>query len=226
MQLRDKVADEIRRLIAEGHLRGGTWIRQEPLARQLGTSFTPIREALKQLEAEGLVEHVPYRGVRVVSFTLQDLLDIYTMRSVLEVLAASTAARIITEAQLAALRDLHQKMCRLHGPESLAEVRRLNQQFHLLIVESSARTYLIRTLRAIWTWFPTMLWSQFLPQDQDPPDREKEDNAEHEAILSALAAHDPDAAETAARHHIERSRQTLVAYIEAHNAPTPAHARP
>ena len=212
-QLRRIVADRLRAMIAQGELRAGEWLRQERLARALGMSFTPIREALKQLEAEGLVEHVPYRGVRVVSLSLDDLLDIYSMRSVLEGLAAASAAERITEAQLEELRTLDRRMQTLTGLENLGEVRTLNQRFHLLIVEASGRKYLIRTLNAIWTWFPTMLWSQFLPENSDPPERESEDNAEHSLILAALEAHDADAAREASQRHIERARRTLLTFI-------------
>jgi DNA-binding GntR family transcriptional regulator len=208
-QLRDIAAERLRAMIAHGKLRGGDWLRQAALSAELGISYTPIREALKQLEAEGLVEHVPYRGVRVVQFRPEDILDIYAIRLVLEAQAAASAAQRITDAELEALRQLHDRMCQLHGVESLAEVRALNERFHLKIVEASGRTYLIRTLRAIWTWFPKMLWSQFLP-DGDPPEREAQDNAEHAQILAALQARDPEAAERAIRHHIERARQTLI----------------
>jgi DNA-binding GntR family transcriptional regulator len=208
-QLRDIAAERLRAMIAQGKLRGGDWLRQAALSAELGISYTPIREALKQLEAEGLVEHVPYRGVRVVQFRPEDILDIYAIRLVLEAQAAASAAQRITDAELEALRQLHDRMCQLHGVESLAEVRALNERFHLKIVEASGRTYLIRTLRAIWTWFPKMLWSQFLP-DGDPPEREAQDNAEHAQILAALQARDPEAAERAIRHHIERARQTLI----------------
>lgn len=218
-QLRRIVADRLRTMIAQGELRAGEWLRQERLARDLGMSFTPIREALKQLEAEGLVEHVPYRGVRVVSFSLDDLLDIYSMRIILEGLAAASAAERITPEQLAELRALDQRMKALTGPENLAEVRTLNQRFHLLIVEASGRKYLIRTLNAIWTWFPTMLWSQFLPEKSDPPERESEDNVEHSLILNALEAHDPDAARDAVQRHIERARRTLLAFIGQQQTP-------
>jgi DNA-binding GntR family transcriptional regulator len=213
-QLRDMVAEKLRAMIAQGQLRGGQWLRQGTLAAQLGISFTPIREALKQLEAEGLVEHVPYRGVRVVAFSVDDLLDIYTMRGVLEGLAAASAATRMNAAQLAELRLLHEHMVLLKGPEHLAEVRALNQRFHLLIVEASERKYLIRTLKAIWTWFPTMLWSQYLPVNGDPPGRESDDNREHEQILRALEAHDAEAAERATHDHIDRARQTLLGYLE------------
>jgi DNA-binding GntR family transcriptional regulator len=212
-QLRRIVADRLRTMIAQGELRAGEWLRQERLSRALGMSFTPIREALKQLEAEGLVEHVPYRGVRVVTFSLDDLLDIYGMRSVLEGLAAANAAERITPEQLAELRELDQRMKSLTGPENLAEVRALNQRFHLLIAEASERKYLIRTLNAIWTWFPTMLWSQFLPENSDPPERESEDNAEHGLILGALEARDPEAAREAIQRHIDRARRTLLDFI-------------
>lgn len=208
-QLRDVVVEAVRRMIAQGRLRGGEWLRQSRLAAELGISFTPIREGLKQLEAEGLVEHVPYRGVRVVEFRPDDVLDIYTIRSTLESLAAASAAERISPEQLTELEAIHAQMVALHGAQNLHEVRQLNEQFHLLISEASGRPYLIRTLRAIWTWFPTMLWSQFLPENTDPPGREALDNAEHAQILAALAAHNPRAAEQAIRHHIERARQTL-----------------
>jgi DNA-binding GntR family transcriptional regulator len=136
-QLRDIAAERLRAMIAQGKLRGGDWLRQAALSAELGISYTPIREALKQLEAEGLVEHVPYRGVRVVQFRPEDILDIYAIRLVLEAQAAASAAQRITDAELEALRQLHDRMCQLHGVESLAEVRALNERFHLKIVEAS-----------------------------------------------------------------------------------------
>src|SRR5437762_9247969 len=98
-QLRDVVVERIREQIAQGKLMPGQWLRQERLAAELGTSYTPIREALKQLQAEGMVEHVPYRGVRVVQFSPADVLDIYGMRSVLEGQAAAGAATRLTGTQ-------------------------------------------------------------------------------------------------------------------------------
>lgn len=208
-QLRDVAVERLRAMIAQGKLRGGEWLRQGRLATELGISFTPIREALKQLEAEGLVEHVPYRGVRVVEFRPEDALDIYAIRALLESEAAASAALHMTEDRLAALYRLHEEMAALSGPESLPRVRELNEKFHLCIAEASQRPYLIKTLRAVWMWYPTMLWSQFLPAG-DPANREEADNEEHAAILKALAARDGEQARNAMRYHIERARQTLV----------------
>jgi DNA-binding GntR family transcriptional regulator len=153
--------------------------------------------------------------VRVVEFRIEDFLDIYAMRSVLESLAASTAAQIITEAQLQSLRTLQNRMSVLHDTHDLPEIRTLNQEFHLQIVDASDRKYLIRTLRAIWTWFPTMLWSQIVPDAEYPHImRDQDDNREHGQILAALETHDSAAAEQAMRQHIENSRRTLTDYMK------------
>jgi DNA-binding GntR family transcriptional regulator len=212
-QLQDVVAERLRAQISAGKLMPGEWLRQERLAAELGTSYTPIREALKQLEAEGLVEHVPYHGVRVVQFSADDVEDIYTIRSVLEGLAAASAAGRLTGEQLAELCALHEQMSA--HPGDIERMREWNRQFHQIIIEASGRTYLIRTLKAVWTWSPAMLWSQFahLPGMPDN-ERAEEDNAEHAEILRALEAHDAAAAERAMRSHIDRAWRALVAHVK------------
>jgi DNA-binding GntR family transcriptional regulator len=212
-QLGDKVVERLRDMITQGQLQAGEWLRQGRLASELGMSYTPIREALKQLEAEGLVEHVPYRGVRVVKFNMDDVLDLYTMRSFLEGMAAAHAANLITDSQLAQCRHLHEKMCALGGLENLQHVRELNREFHLIIIEASQSTYLIRTLKTIWSWFPTMLWSQYIP-DTAAVEREEADNQEHAQILQALTNRDSAEAERLMRYHIDRARQALVEYLK------------
>jgi DNA-binding GntR family transcriptional regulator len=215
-QLKDVVVESLREMIVHGDLRPGTWLRQERLAETLKVSFTPIREALKQLEAEGLVEHVPYRGVRVVEFSTDDVLDIYTMRADLEALAASAAAQRLTPDELAELRVLHQRMAKYRGSEQLQAVRDDNRRFHQIIITGSHRTYLIRTLHQIWAWFPTMLWSQFTQTATiSAPNREDADNAEHAAILAALEARDGEAAARAMHYHIDQARESLVEFLKS-----------
>jgi DNA-binding GntR family transcriptional regulator len=215
-QLHNVVIDRLRDMIMQGDLRAGEWLRQERLARELGVSHTPIREALKQLEVEGLVEHVPYRGVRVVEFSLDDVIDIYSMRRSLEGLAAAAAATHLTAAELVEVRRLHEAMVSLELPSKhLPEMRELNRQFHLQIIRGSRRTHLIRTLEQMWAWFPTMLWNQYaLAADASTPERAGADNRDHEQILKALEAHDPAAAEHWMRYHIEQTQQALTSYLE------------
>ena len=99
-QLRNIVAEQMRAAILNGHYKPGEWLRQERLAQDLGVSQMPVREALKELAAEGLIEHVPYRGARVVVFSIDDILDLYSHRAFLESRAAFIAAEIITPNEL------------------------------------------------------------------------------------------------------------------------------
>ena len=215
-QLRSRVADHLRAEILHGRVKPGEWLRQERLATEQGVSQTPVREALRQLAAEGLLEHVPYRGIRVVEFSMDDVEDLYASRALLEGMAARFAAVHVTSGELEALTDLFERMCRCKTPEDLVEYRDLNRRFHAAIFNASRRSFLVRTLAQLWSAFPTMLWSN-VPRvaTESVPERDEPDIEEHSAILEALRAHDPDAAEHAVRRHIEAAGGTLLAAMRA-----------
>ena len=215
-QLHHWVADHLRADILEGRLKPGEWLRQERLAQAYGVSQMPVREALKQLAAEGLVEHVPYRGVRIVEFSAEDVEDLYACRSFIEGMAARSAADNVTDEEVAELASLHEQMVRCKTPEELREYRELNRRFHSLIFSASRRSYIVRTLAQLWSAFPTMLWSN-IPRiaEASVPGRDEPDAAEHEEIVAALAAHDPERAERAVRLHIESAGAMLVAGMRA-----------
>jgi DNA-binding GntR family transcriptional regulator len=209
-QLRHWVADRLRSEILEGRLKPGEWLRQERIAQEQGVSQMPVREALKQLAAEGLVEHVPYRGVRVVAFSRDDVEDLYACRAFIEGLAARHAAQHISETELDEMERLHTAMCECAFPGELPRYRDLNRRFHSLIFSASRRSYLVRTLAQLWAAFPTMLWSN-IPRVAvtSVPERDEPDLAEHAEIVEALTAHDPRRAERAVRYHIETAGSTL-----------------
>jgi GntR family transcriptional regulator, rspAB operon transcriptional repressor len=211
-QLRQWVADRLRSDILEGRLKPGEWLRQERLAQEHGVSQTPVREALKQLAAEGLVEHVPYRGIQVVQFSVEDVEDLYSCRAAVEGMAARYAAEAITGPELDEMRALHVRMVACVTPTELPEYRELNRRFHEAVSAASHRSYLMRTLAQLWAAFPTMLWSN-IPRIAvtSVPGRDEPDAAEHAEIVAALAAHDPERAERAVRAHIESAGQTLAA---------------
>ncbi|MGK2859866.1 MAG: GntR family transcriptional regulator, partial [Thermoanaerobaculia bacterium] len=214
-QLAHHITDRLRAEILEGTLHPGEWLRQERLAQEQGVSQMPIREALKRLAAEGLVEHVPYRGVRVVQFTLEDVEDLYACRVFVEGMTARYAAAEITDEEIREITDLHRRMIRCTTPTELPEYRELNRRFHSLIFTASRRSYLIRTLGQLWAAFPTMLWSNIPHAATDSaPGREEPDAAEHAAIVAALAARDPDAAEAAVRKHIDAAGRALLAVLK------------
>jgi DNA-binding GntR family transcriptional regulator len=214
-QLNARVSERIRLSILQGEYRPGTWLRQQHIAEDLGVSQMPVREALKQLAAEGLVEHIPYRGVRVINISPDDVADLYAHRAFLESQAAAQAALHIRPDELLAMQQIHQQMGQYHAPEQIVEYRRLNRRFHELIFRASRRPYLIRTLSHLWLAFPTMLWGNFVQTAVSPaPARDATDQSEHAAILRALESGDPAAAASAMRQHIETVAAELLAVLE------------
>jgi DNA-binding GntR family transcriptional regulator len=216
-QLRQWVADHLRADILEGKRAPGDWLRQEQLARELEVSQTPVREALKQLVSEGLLEHVPYRGIQVVRFSVEDVEDLYESRAVLEAMAARHAATVISDEELKELASLHSRMLECKMPVQLKEYRDLNRRFHTTIITASRRSFLTRTLSQLWSAFPTMLWSN-VPHlaVRSVPERDEPDAEEHAEIVSALQARDPGRAARAAKRHIETAGRTLLASMKAH----------
>jgi DNA-binding GntR family transcriptional regulator len=216
LQLRQWVADRLRSEILEGKLCPGEWLRQERLSREHGVSQTPVREALKLLASEGLVEHVPYRGVRVVELCREDVEDLYATRSVIEGRAARFAAERISRAEVEELESLHRQMMACVTPRDLAKYRELNRQFHTLIFKVSRRSHLVRTLAHLWAAFPTMLWST-VPRvaTESAPGRDQPDTMEHAEIVAAMRARNPDRAERALRAHIEAAGAALLAAMES-----------
>lgn len=213
-QLRNVVADQLRAAILEGRFKPGEWLRQEKVAQELGVSQMPVREALKELAAEGLIEHVPYRGVRVIEFNAQDVADLYDHRAFLEGRAASVAATNITAEEIAELKQLQLEMEQNLAPEKLSVYRDLNRRFHQIIFTASRREYLIRTLTQMWSVFPTMLIGNFAVTAANPlPERDNPDIYEHHALIDALVRHDSAEAERALKAHIMATGQQLVASL-------------
>ncbi|MHB1046879.1 MAG: GntR family transcriptional regulator [Thermoanaerobaculia bacterium] len=219
--LRQWVTERIRADILDGRLRAGEWLRQEQLAQRYEVSQMPVREALKQLISEGLVRHEVRRGARVVSVTRQDVSDLYACRALIEGLAARSAAVNVTEGQLVEMKAVLGQMKSHLGPAHIAAYRDLNRRFHSIISEAAPdRSFLAHTLSQIWSAFPSMLWSNVATTAKAPlPGRGPNDVAEHEAILAALEARDPDAAERAVRAHIEEAGRLLLSVFEPAKEP-------
>jgi len=213
-QLRNVVADQMRTAILEGQYKPGEWMRQERIAQELGVSQMPVREALKELASEGLIEHVPYRGARVVDISSTDVEDIYALRAFLESRAAGFAATQITPEELAKLKQLQAEIEENSAPEKLLKYRDLNRSFHELIFTASKHTYLIRTLKMFWAAFPTMLMGNYpLTASQPLGGRDSVDLLEHAAIIDALEKGDTKAAQKAMQEHITSVKLELMHMI-------------
>lgn len=209
-QLRKFVADQIRTAIFDGRFRPGEWLRQERVAQELGVSQMPVREALKELAAEGLIEHVPYRGARVVTLSLDDIEDLYEHRAFLEARAAEKAAEVITSDEIDELKATLVEMESL-PPEQIAQYRKVNRNFHEKIFRLSQREYMIRTLNQMWEAFPTMLIGNFAITAERPlPERDLQDQMEHREIVAALEGRDAKRAGVAMKTHILSAVKNLI----------------
>jgi DNA-binding GntR family transcriptional regulator len=214
-QLHHIVAEHLRAAILDGDFKPGQWLRQQHIAEEMGVSAMPVREALQQLAAEGVVEHVPYRGARVVSFSPQDVADLYAQRSFLESRAARAAADSITAAELAELRTLHARMQGKLALHQLSTYANLNRRFHETIYSASRRDYLIRALDRIWSTFPILMMSYYAQRGAAClAERETQDLEEHDQIIAALESRDGEGAERLMRQHIDENCKELLTVMD------------
>jgi len=209
--LADVVFNKLRDAVRSGTLKAGQWLRQEALAQELGVSQMPVREALKRLVAEGLAERIPYKGVRVVEFTPEDIVDMFTVRLVLEGLAARFAASLITSEDLKRLQENIRQAAQYTRPDQMTERWQLNAEFHLSICRASGRRYLIHQVEMLWRWFPNaILYEGEMSERREllPAYLERETRA-HKAILAALKRRDAQQAEEETRRHIQNLAEEL-----------------
>lgn len=183
--LHETVVGRLRDLIVEGTLAPGARIAERQLCESLGVSRTPLREALKVLASEGLVELLPNRGARVARLDERDIEDMFQVMGALEALAGTLACARITEAELAEIGALHYEMLAQYTRRRLPEYFRLNQAIHAAIVEAARNPILAATYQSL---AGRIRRARYLANLSD--ERWQHAVAEHEAILQALQARD------------------------------------
>lgn len=144
------VLEELRKAIVARELSPNQPIRQDAIAHKLGVSRVPLREALKTLQAEGQVVYEPHRGYSVAELSLNDLLEVYRLRELLESEAASAAAPRFTDADLARIRREQQEVDRAAEEGDLVAMIEANRRFHFALLEPAAMPRLIRIVRTLW----------------------------------------------------------------------------
>ena len=187
LQLTLQAAAQIRGLIIDRVLLPGEKIRQVELADRIGVSRSPLREALRTLESEGVVSYEINRGYVVARLDDDDLAQIYRMRALLEDDLLRTVKRP-DAAILSDLKDLNEKMMVAIDERNVAEVLRYNREFHFTVFDLSPLNQFRREVRRLWQmsegYSAAWWWRQ--------PEAKKRINAEHKAIISALRKFDLD----------------------------------
>lgn len=199
----EAVAGTLRLDILRGRLGAGTRLDIDEIAAAHGVSRTPVRDALKQLEAEGLVQVLPYRGVQVTSLTAEDLRELFAIRIALERLAVAQAARSITDAELAALRRILQRMDRLKSRD--ASWMKLNIAFHDAIHAATRWPRLIEMIRIQRTNVERYVRARAADLGVT------RQQSQHRALLEALIRRDAQRAEQIITEHLHQTMEVLSA---------------
>ncbi len=205
--LRHEVLEGLRSGILGGDIVPGTRLLEVPLATQLGVSRGPVREALRQLEQEGLVEFFPHRGAVVVGVADAEIETIYGIRALLEASAFGRAARIVSDDDLDALSDTVERMIAASEAGDVDSVTELDLRFHGRVVELSGFQY----LRSLWTSIDGLVrlrtYRSAVRAGIDELDGARDwlvgPSIEHRRLVDALRTRRSAPAARAARRHIE-----------------------
>lgn len=202
--LHDEVAAKLRERIFAGELSPGSFVDEPALCAELSISRTPLREALKVLTAEGLLRHEPRRGCFVSQITEQDLDDIFPVIALLEGRCAFEAARNATDADLAALEQLHERLNRAAKGKRINEYYDTNFAIHEAIIVLANNRWLAQVIGDL-----RKIVKLARLQQLHAPGRLEQSLSEHMAVYAALKAHDAEGAEAAMRTHLTRQRVAL-----------------
>ena len=202
--LHEEVAAKLRERIFAGVLAPGSFVDEPALCAELSISRTPLREALKVLTAEGLLRHEPRRGCFVSLITEQDLDEIFPVIALLEGRCAFEAANNATDADLAALEQLHDRLQRSARAKRITEYYETNFAIHEAIILLANNRWLAQVIGDL-----RKIVKLARLQQLHAPGRLEQSLSEHMAVYAALKAHDAEGAEAAMRTHLTRQRVAL-----------------
>jgi DNA-binding GntR family transcriptional regulator len=212
--------EDLRQAIVSGELLPGERLLEEDLSARLGLGRAAVRMALVRLEHDGLVERERHRGARVRRVSEHEAIEILEARAALEGLAARHAATAADDAEIDGLREIIAEMRRLREVGDLIGLSNLNARLHAGILEASGHETAKRLSRTLSSQIVRFQFRTVLLPGR--PDRSL---AEHMALVEAIAARDPDAAEAAMQHHLLRVADALRAQQAAEASVDAAAAR-
>jgi DNA-binding GntR family transcriptional regulator len=200
--LAEKAFDALHKAIITGQLRPGTRLPIEELAEVLEMSPMPIREAVRRLDAAGLVENVPHRGARVTELSITDLAEVYEARLALELLAIRRAAERFDERHAAIARQRLDQLNTMPDDNSAA-TSAAHTAFHFALYDAAGSMWLMRLIRPVWE--TAERYCLEVPQCRQLAARQ----GEHQAILEACRARDPDRAAAALHDHLATTANNI-----------------
>jgi DNA-binding GntR family transcriptional regulator len=208
--LHEQVAHRLRQMLVEGRIAPGAKLNERELAEVLHVSRTPLREAIKMLAAEGLVELLPNRGAIAVELSEADVMDTFEVMAGLEGLSGELAAQRITDEELSEIRAMHYEMMACWTRRDLSNYYRINSAIHEAINRAAKNPVLTATYRQVNARLQALRF-------RSNQDGEKWQRAvkEHECMVDALAARDAAAMRAVLVQHLHHKRDVVVEQLRA-----------
>ena len=215
-----QVGNRLRQLIVEGAIAPGAKLNERALAEQLHVSRTPLREAIRMLAAEGLVDLLPNRGAVAAQLSAQSIADTFEVVAGLEGQSGELAAERISEGELSEIRALHYEMLAAHTRRDLPTYYRLNATIHNQINAAARNPVLAHTYRTVNARLQALRFRSNL--DESKWSRAVQ---EHERMIELLAARDGARLRKLLIAHVEHKRDAVLALLEANDAAPAARSR-
>lgn len=213
LPLRDAVFITLRDAILKGVLLPGQHLMEMQLALQLGVSRTPVREAIRKLELEGLVLMVPRKGARVAAISEKSLCDVLEVRRALEELSVTLACERITSDQLIQLKSTNEQFKKMIDSEDVVQIAQIDEQFHEILYQATQNERLLQIVHQLQN-------QMYRYRVEHIKGREGRMNlpSEHARIIEAIENRDQQAAADAINEHIRLQETCVMSMIHAQNA--------
>ncbi|MEJ8838306.1 GntR family transcriptional regulator [Ramlibacter sp. AN1133] len=208
--LHEQVAQRLRQMLVEGRIAPGAKLNERELSERLKVSRTPLREAIKMLAAEGLVELLPNRGAVAVSLTEEDILHTFEVMGALEAQAGELAAERITEQEFAEIQAMHFEMMAAYTRRDLSAYYGLNARIHSAINAAAKNPVLAQVYQQVNARLQALRF-------RSNQDGEKWKNAmqDHQKMIEALASHDAGAMREVLLTHLRNKREVVLDQLRA-----------
>ncbi len=210
--LREVIFTTLRDAIIVGELRPGERLMEVKLAEKMGVSRTPVREAIRKLELEGLVDMIPRKGAHVADLSVKDIVDVLEVRASLDGLAALLAAERITDEEIDELNHVNSQFVSFLQKENLQGSIKKDVEFHEIIYRSSRNEKLIQivsNLREQVQRFRVIYLKDYV----NPKELEKE----HKDIIDAICSKDSELSHKVAQNHIKSQQESIINAIKRSN---------
>lgn len=210
--LREVIFNTLRDAIIVGELKPGERLMEVKLADKMGVSRTPVREAIRKLELEGLVNMLPRKGAHVADLSVKDIVDVLEVRATLDGLATSLSASRITDEELKELKHINLQFIGFIEKENLQGSVKKDVEFHDIIYRSSRNDKLMQIVSNLRE--QVQRFRVIYLKDYKSP---KELIKEHIDIYDAIYSRDPEKAQQMAQRHIKNQQETIIKSIKRHN---------